>query len=95
MEKTGGNPSGEMSLKKPSATSNEPAHKGQNNNNNSRCALNKPVAVKQPKFEGKCEELKGHIYDCSDARQADVFVKTTREVGEFMGRTFKYGNDTK
>jgi hypothetical protein len=26
------------------------------------------VAVKQPKFEGKNEDLKGHVYDCSDAR---------------------------
>ncbi len=24
-------------------------------------------AVRQPRFEGKCEELKGHIYDCSDS----------------------------
>jgi hypothetical protein len=29
----------------------------------------RPV-IKQPKFEGRCEDLKGHIYDCSDARQS-------------------------
>ena len=28
----------------------------------------KPVVPRQPKFEGRCEELKGHIYDFSDAR---------------------------
>jgi hypothetical protein len=24
------------------------------------------IAPRQPKFEGKCDGLKGHIYDCSD-----------------------------
>jgi hypothetical protein len=32
------------------------------------------------KFEGKCEEIKGSIYDCSDAKQADVFVKITKDI---------------
>jgi hypothetical protein len=36
------------------------------------------VAVKQPKFEGKNEDLRGHVYDCSDARQSDIFVKRPR-----------------
>jgi hypothetical protein len=35
--------------------------------------------VATTKFEGKCEDLKGAIYDCSNARHADVFVKTTQE----------------
>jgi hypothetical protein len=51
--------------------------------------------IKQPKFEGKCEELKGHIYDCSDARQSDIFVKTTKEIAEHVGRTFKKGSDAR
>jgi hypothetical protein len=55
---------------------------------------NKPVAPRQPKFEGKCDALKGHIYDCSDARQADLFTKTTNEIAEYVGRTFtSYGGD--
>ena len=47
-----------------------------------RRVFKKPTAVtiRQPKFEGKCEELKGHIYDCSDSRQADIYIKTTREL---------------
>ena len=53
----------------------------------------KNVVSRQPKFEGKCDELKGHVYDCSDARQADLFIKTTKEVAEFVGRTYKYGGD--
>ena len=42
----------------------------------------KPI-MKQPKFEGKCEELKGFIYDCSDARQADMFTKTMKEIAGY------------
>lgn len=45
------------------------------------------------KFEGKCVDLKGHIYDCSDAKQSDIFAKTTKEVAGYVGRTFKYGGD--
>ena len=43
--------------------------------------------MKQPKFEGKCEELKGFIYDCSDARQADMFTKTMKEIAGMQGGT--------
>jgi len=53
------------------------------------------VALRQAKFEGKCDALKGHIYDYSDARQADLFTKTTKEIAEFVGRTYKYGSDTR
>ena len=47
----------------------------------------KNAVPRQPKFEGMCDELKGHVYDCSDARQEDLFIKTTKEVAEFVGRT--------
>ena len=54
----------------------------------------KNAVPRQPKFEGKCDELKGHVYHCSDdARQADLFIKTTKEVAEFVGRTCKYGGN--
>jgi hypothetical protein len=48
------------------------------------------------KFEGRCEDLSGHIYDYANPRQAaDQFTKTTREICEYLGRTYKYGADTK
>jgi hypothetical protein len=53
------------------------------------------IAVKQPKFEGKNEDLEGRVYDCSDARQSDVFIKTTKEISEYVGSTFKYGSDAR
>ena len=45
------------------------------------------------KFEGGCDDLKGNIYDCSDAKQADIFIKTTKAIAEYVGRTYKYGGD--
>lgn len=34
---------------------------------------NEAVAGSQNKFEGRCPDLKGHIYDCTDSRQSDMF----------------------
>ena len=65
------------------------------NHNYHRSSSKKNVMPKQAKFEGKCEDLKGHIYDCADARQSDMFIKTTREIAEFVGRTYKYGSDAR
>jgi hypothetical protein len=62
---------------------------------NGRRALKKPTVIQQTKFEGKCSELKGHIYDCADSRQADIFTKTTQEVAEYVGRTYKYGSNVR
>ena len=50
-------------------------------------------AASSTKFEGLCEGLKGSIYDCSDAKQADMFVKTTKEIAAYAGRTMKFGGN--
>jgi hypothetical protein len=42
---------------------------------------------KEPKFEGRVEGLTGHIYDCS-YKQADTYTRTTKEIAEYVGRTF-------
>jgi hypothetical protein len=47
----------------------------------------------QPKFEGKCVDLKGHIYDNSNARQADLYAKTTKEIAEYVGKEYSYSGD--
>jgi hypothetical protein len=52
-------------------------------------------APRTPKFVGKCPDLKGHIYDASDSRQSDQYMKTTREIAEYVGRTYKYGGDVR
>ena len=46
------------------------------------------------RFNGKCDDLKGHIYDVSDPRTAaDTFTKTTREIEEYIGRTYHTPGD--
>ena len=46
------------------------------------------------KFEGQCEELSGHVY-VNPCKATDQFAKTTREVCEYIGHTYTYGEDTK
>ena len=56
-----------------------------------QCQGYRKPAVKQPKFEGQCDELKGFIYDCLDPHQADMYAKTTKEIAEYAGWTCKHG----
>ena len=63
---------------------NNANNKTRNNNNNSSNS-----------FKGRCNDLKGYIYDCDSHKQCDIFVTTTREIAEYIGRTYKYGGDTK
>jgi hypothetical protein len=85
-----------VSFKLPEKTSmndeaSKPSPQG-NQHGNRRRAFKKPM-TRQPRFQGKCDKLKGHIYDCSDSRQSDVYTKTTKEIGEYVGRTYRYGSD--
>ena len=50
---------------------------------------------KTEKFVGKCEALKGYIYDCSDSKQADQFVSTTLEIATYVGSNYKHGGDVR
>ena len=45
------------------------------------------------KFEGRCSELKGFIYDHREHQYADQFVITTKEIQNYVGRTFKNAGD--
>ena len=40
-------------------------------------------------FEGSEPTLKGHIYDFTGERNPDQFIKTTREIKLYAGRTYK------
>jgi hypothetical protein len=41
-------------------------------------------------YVGKCEDLKGHVYDVTPGKSGfDAFAKTTREIGEYIARTVK------
>ena len=49
--------------------------------------------TRSTKFEGRCEDLKGHIYDYGESKNADQFIQTTKEIKNYVGRTYKYGGD--
>eukprot|EP00957_Ditylum_brightwellii_P174351 13274039-Ditylum_brightwellii.AAC.1 len=40
------------------------------------------------KFEGGCNKLKGHIFDCSDSRQAHRFLTTLKEVINYVRKNY-------
>ena len=44
------------------------------------------------KFEGRCSELKGFTYD-GEHKHADQFITTTKEIQNYVGRTFKNAGD--
>ena len=47
------------------------------------------------KFQGACEALKGHTFDCSDHHQADRYATTLKKLSEHVGATFKNGGDVR
>jgi hypothetical protein len=67
---------------------------GDRNNHRFQRSNTPSVLLRTPKFEGKCNDLKGHIYDCTNILQADQYTKTTKEIAEYIGRTFKFSMDT-
>jgi hypothetical protein len=54
-------------------------------NSHRQCCDNRKHAAKQLKFTGRCKALHGHIFDCSDAQQANMFTKSLKEVAEYGG----------
>ena len=52
-------------------------------------------AKPQIKFEGRIDSLKGYIYDCTDSRQTDQYVKTTREIAGYVATALRNGNDVR
>jgi hypothetical protein len=35
-----------------------------------------------------------HLHESTNICQADKYIQTTREISDYIGRTFKYGMDT-
>ena len=48
-------------------------------------AKKQPATVKEEPFTGKCDDLKGHIYDSTGYKKSDAYVTTTKEIGEYVG----------
>jgi hypothetical protein len=46
-----------------------------------------------PKFQGRNEDLKGHVFDCYNGKQADQYGVTMKEISEYIGSNYAYGVD--
>jgi hypothetical protein len=53
----------------------------------------KAAAITHPKFEGRCAELKGFVFDCTGGKQAGQYNLSMNEIAEYFGRTCTYGGD--
>jgi hypothetical protein len=50
--------------------------------------------MQQQRFEGREPTLKGYVYDFTGERMPDQFIKTTKEIKNYVGRTYtKYTTD--
>jgi hypothetical protein len=51
------------------------------------------IAKTEAGFQGRCEDLKGHIFDCVDGRQADQYAVTMKEIAAYTRTKYTYGAD--
>ena len=76
----------------PPARSNNNAGRGRNRRDRDRrgVRLGQSNARRnnRPKFEGREPTLKGFIYDSTGERSPDQYIKTTKEVINYVGRTY-------
>jgi hypothetical protein len=61
-----------------------------------RCNYNRFQQKKgnqETKFDGRCDDIKGFVFDCADSKQADRYNTTMREITAYAGRNYYYGGD--
>jgi hypothetical protein len=47
----------------------------------------------EPAFQGRCDDLRGHVFDCAVGKEADRYTVTMKEMAEYIGSNFTYGAD--
>jgi hypothetical protein len=45
----------------------------------------------ETKFNGRCEDINGFVFDCADGKQANQYNATIREITAYVDRTYDYG----
>jgi len=72
----------------------QPGKGSEERSGDGRGRRNRGARNNQTKFRGKVEELNEYVYDISGIRDgADEFHRTTREIGEYIARTYKNGGE--
>ena len=63
----------------------------ENRRNNRRASNQRRQENRHSRFEGECDDLKGAVYDVAAGR--DTFMKTTRSIAEYVGRSYDDASD--
>ena len=45
------------------------------------------------RFKGNSHDLEGYIFDCSDNKQADIFVHNMKRIAEYVGTEYRKGGN--
>ena len=62
--------------------------RGGSQNQNRKGNDGKSAIPRQTKFEGRCDALKGHVFDYKGTGMADQFIKTKKEISIYiLGRS--------
>ena len=70
------------------ANAANPTKRRNNNNNNTQ----QDRGSHYTPFQGKTDSLKGHVFDVGP-KGKDQFSRTTKEIGEYVSRTYKNGGE--
>jgi hypothetical protein len=49
------------------------------------------TATQEPRFEGRCDALKGFTFDCTDGQQTDQYAVNMKEISIYVGREYTRG----
>ena len=49
---------------------------------------NNAQRVTDPRFEGRETTLKGHVYDYTGERNPEQWIRNTKEISTYVGRTY-------
>jgi hypothetical protein len=51
------------------------------------------AAKTEASFQGRCDDLKGHIFDCMGGRQSNQYAVTMKEIAAYIGTKYTFGAD--
>ena len=71
------------------ATKNQKPHTRRGNKE----SYKPPRTTHSPRFKGNSHDLEGYIFDCSDNKQADIFVHTMKRFAEYVGTKYRNSGD--
>ena len=53
------------------------------------------MTLRQVQFEGICDDLKKHIFDCGQTKMTEKYSMTIKEIADYVGREYHHGDDVR